>query len=140
MQYQVPQFIEVEDKIFGPLSFKQFVYLAGGLGIIVVLLTLLPFFLGVLISIPVGALSLALAFYKVNNKSFVEVLESGLFFFMNDRLYIWQKRQGESAKKKEVVPDKSEVSLPQQGNVDTLQKIHNLALSLDVEEPNIYGR
>ena len=27
MQYQVPQFIEVEDKIFGPLTFKQFLYI-----------------------------------------------------------------------------------------------------------------
>ena len=30
MQYQVPQFIEVEDKIFGPLTFKQLVYVVGG--------------------------------------------------------------------------------------------------------------
>ena len=33
MQFQVPQFIEVEDKIFGPLTFKQFVYVAGGAGL-----------------------------------------------------------------------------------------------------------
>ncbi|TSC61742.1 MAG: SsrA-binding protein, partial [Parcubacteria group bacterium Athens0416_74] len=32
MQFQVPQFIEVEDKIVGPLTFKQFVFIAGGLG------------------------------------------------------------------------------------------------------------
>ncbi|TSC80302.1 MAG: hypothetical protein G01um101429_152 [Parcubacteria group bacterium Gr01-1014_29] len=31
-QFQVPQFIEVEDKIFGPLTTKQFFYLLGGGG------------------------------------------------------------------------------------------------------------
>jgi hypothetical protein len=29
MEYQVPQFIEVEDKIFGPLTWKQFIYWVG---------------------------------------------------------------------------------------------------------------
>src|SRR3989344_2665997 len=32
MEYQVPQFIEVEDKIIGPLTLKQFIYLAGEAG------------------------------------------------------------------------------------------------------------
>ena len=42
MDYQVPQFIEVEDKLVGPLTFKQFVYLAGGAGICVILFVFLP--------------------------------------------------------------------------------------------------
>ena len=29
MQFQVPQFIDVENKIIGPLSLRQFLYLAG---------------------------------------------------------------------------------------------------------------
>lgn len=37
MQFQVPQFIEVEDKIFGPLTFKQFVYIAGGVALMYLL-------------------------------------------------------------------------------------------------------
>jgi hypothetical protein len=32
MRYQVPQFIDVEDKVIGPLTIKQFIYLAGGAG------------------------------------------------------------------------------------------------------------
>jgi hypothetical protein len=31
MQFRVPQFIDIEDKLFGPLTFKQFIYLAGEL-------------------------------------------------------------------------------------------------------------
>ncbi len=91
MEYQVPQFIEVEDKIFGPLTLKQFIYLAGGAGLCVVLLLYLPFFFGVLLAIPVAALSLALAFYKINGKSFVEMMEYGFNYLIGKRLYLWKK-------------------------------------------------
>jgi len=93
MEYQVPQFIEVEDKIIGPLTFKQFIYLAGGGGLCVILILYLPTFIGIIASIPVAALSGALAFYKVNNKTFVEVLEAGFNFYKNDRLYLWRKEK-----------------------------------------------
>ena len=76
MEYQVPQFIEVEDKIFGPLTFKQFIYVAGGTGICTALVLKLGV-IGFVLSIPVAAFSAALAFYKVNNKSFIELLEAG---------------------------------------------------------------
>ena len=45
MRFEVPQFIEVEDKIFGPFTWKQFIYLAGGAGAAVTLYLMLPFFL-----------------------------------------------------------------------------------------------
>ncbi len=91
MEYQVPQFIEVEDKIFGPFTLKQFIYMAGGAGLCAVFLLYLPLFLGIILSIPVAALTGALAFYKVNNKSFVEVLEAGFKYYIGGRLYLWKK-------------------------------------------------
>ena len=45
MQFQVPQFIEVEDKIFGPLTFKQFIYMGGGLSTAYVFWHLLPIYI-----------------------------------------------------------------------------------------------
>lgn len=87
MEYQVPQFIDVEDKIFGPLTFKQFIYVAGGLGLCVILILYLPRIIGILLAIPVAAFSLALAFYKINNKDFTDMLEAGLKYYTKDRLY-----------------------------------------------------
>jgi len=95
MEYQVPQFIEVKDKIFGPLTLKQFVFVAGGIGLSVILILYLPTFIGVILSIPVAALTGALAFYKVNNKSFVDVLEAAFNFYTKDRLYLWKKEPHE---------------------------------------------
>ena len=47
MRFQVPQFIEVEDKIFGPLTLKQFIYLAGAGGLVFVLWRVLPLFVAI---------------------------------------------------------------------------------------------
>ena len=76
MRFQVPQFIEVEDKLFGPLTFKQFIYVAGGVGLCVILFIFLPTFLAILLSLPIGAFSAALAFFKINDKPFINVVEA----------------------------------------------------------------
>jgi len=91
MEYQVPQFIEVEDKIFGPFTLKQFIYVAGGAGLCTVLVLYLPLVLGIILAVPVAAFSAALAFYKINNKTFIEVLEAGFNYYTKGRLYLWKK-------------------------------------------------
>ncbi|HDO23728.1 MAG TPA: PrgI family protein, partial [bacterium] len=93
MRFQVPQFIEVESKIFGPLTLKQFIYLAGGAGIIFLLYVILPFFLMFLFTIPVGALALALAFYKPNNRPFIKMVENALHYASDAKIYIWKKKE-----------------------------------------------
>ena len=72
MRFQVPQFIEIESKIFGPLTFKQFIYLTGGAGIVFLFYITLPFFLAVMLIAPVGAFAIALSFYKVHNRPFIK--------------------------------------------------------------------
>lgn len=91
MRFQVPQFIEVEDKIFGPLTFKQFIYIVGAGGIVTVLFTLLPKFVAGIISIPIAALGLALAFFKVNDRPFALMIEDFVKFHIGAKLYIWKK-------------------------------------------------
>ena len=92
MQYQVPQFIEIEDKIFGPLTLKQFLYLAGGGGLCLLFFTLLPLYVAVVCMMPVIALSLALAFYKVNERPFIVVVEHAFGYFFGNKLYLWKQR------------------------------------------------
>jgi hypothetical protein len=91
MRFEVPQFIEVEDKIIGPLTWKQFVYLAGGAGIVIVLFLTLPIVLFTIIGIPLGALAVFLAFHRVNNRPFSIFLESFIHFTTNTKLYLWRK-------------------------------------------------
>ncbi len=93
MEYQVPQFIEVEDKIFGPFTLKQFIYVAGGIGLCAILLLYLPLIFGIILAIPVAALTGALAFYRVNNKPFVEIMEAAFNYYLKDHLYLWKKEK-----------------------------------------------
>lgn len=92
MRFQVPQYIEVEDKIFGPFTLKQFLYIAGGAGMCFVLIRLLPLFVGILLSVPIVFFSLALAFYKVNERQgFIILVENAFKYATNSKLYIWKK-------------------------------------------------
>ena len=98
MQYQVPQFIEIEDKIFGPLTLKQFLYLAGGAGICLIFFTVLPLFLTVILAIPVMAFAGALAFYEVNGRPLIVAVEHAFGYVLGSKLYLWKQRQPETPK------------------------------------------
>jgi len=141
MRFQVPQFIEVEDKIFGPLTLKQFIYLAGAGGVLFVLLKMLPFFIAIFMAIPVVALALALAFYKINKRPFVLVLESAFKYVLSNRLYIWKSKDikqiiAEKDKADGIISSKvkDKVSIPElSGN-----RLKDIAWSLDIKE-SIYS-
>ena len=134
MQFQVPQFIDVEDKIFGPFTVKQFVYLAGAAGVIFILNSFLPFIFAILIGGPIIALGLALAFYKVNNQPFIKIVEASFRYILNSRLYIWKKEQKKVTKKKEGVEESAELFVPKLSD----SKLKDLAWSLDIKE-SIYS-
>jgi hypothetical protein len=90
MEYQVPQFIEVEDKIIGPLTLRQFIYLAGSAGFCIIFFVYLPFFVALLFAIPVAVLGITLSFYKINGKPFVEILEAGFNYYTGGKLFLWK--------------------------------------------------
>lgn len=135
MRFQVPQFIEIEDKIFGPLTFKQFVYLAGGVGFAVLLFLLLPKFLAFIIAAPVLAFAGALAFYKVNNKPFINVVEAFFKYTLTTKLYLWKKERAKPEGQQENDEKKThkEVYVPKLSE----SKLKELSWSLDIREnPN----
>jgi hypothetical protein len=131
MEYQVPQFIEVEDKIFGPFTLKQFIYIAGGIGLSAILVFTLPLMLGIILAIPVLAFALALAFYKINNKPFVEIIEAGFNYYIGKRLYIWRKEKDALPEATKVVP---EAQAPHEKLGLSQTKLQELAWSLDVRD------
>lgn len=133
MEYQVPQFIDVEDKLVGPLTFRQFVYLAGAAGFCVVFFTYLPFFVAFLLSAPVAALGAALSFYKINGKPFIEILEAGFNYLVSKKLMLW-KYTAPTQKEQLIATQAAEpIILPARGTPRlTRGKLSELAWSLDV--------
>jgi hypothetical protein len=132
MDYQVPQFIDVEDKIFGPLTLKQFIYLAGGAGLCGIILLYLPLILAILVALPVGALALALAFYKMNGKNFIEILEAGFNYYIGRRLYLWKKEKPTTPTVVTTSEQTAAPVPPTQGL--SRKKLEDLAWSLDVKD------
>jgi PrgI family protein len=130
MQFKVPQFLDIEDKIFGPFTFREFVYLAGGAGLCFILYRLLGFYLGALPIMAAAGFSLALTFYRPNNKPFLNMVAAGFSYFAKDKLYVWERRT-EKVKKG---PQGLVLSGNEQRKETGLSgsKLRDLAWSLDV--------
>ncbi len=112
MQFHVPQYIDIEDKLFGPLTLKQAIYVAGGLGGAYVIFRIIPWiFISIPIIVALAVLTWALAFYPVAKlgKPFIEVLESAIKYTLGGKLYTWKKivKEPEVGKEEVFIPSKS---------------------------------
>ena len=132
MQFRVPQFLDIEDKIFGPFTFRQFVYLAGGAGLCYIVYALFGFLIGIIPILIIAGLSLSLAFYRPNGKPFLNMIEAGVKYSFQSKLYIWQKRKGEEAKEKAMTQATKEIKMEGREPKLTSSKLRDLAWSLDV--------
>ena len=130
MRYQVPQFIEVEDKVIGPFTVKQFVYLVGGAGMSFIIYTFLPIYIAFILIAGVIPLSLALAFYKINNKPFIDFLESAFMFYTKKNLYIWKKEEKKIEVKAKETESAAQVYVPRLSD----SKLKELSWTLDINE------
>lgn len=69
-QFVVPQFIDVEDKIFGPITIRQFLILLIAGGILFIAYRFADLALFAVIIALVGGSALVLAFVKINGQAF----------------------------------------------------------------------
>lgn len=136
-QYQVPQFIEVEDKIFGPLTLKQFIYLAGGGGLALLCFTLLP----LIIALPLAGIALgigaAFAFYQVNGRPLIVAVEHGFSYLLGNKLYLWKQRQAAPEQKAEVkkAADPAVLAVPRLSQ----SRLKDLSWSLNIKDQQAAG-
>lgn len=91
MHAQVPQYIDIEDKIIGPLTLKQFLYLLIGGGIIFLLFSILKFPVFIIVAIPIAFFTVLLAFYKIGNQKFAKFIANFLGFISKPNIYTWKK-------------------------------------------------
>lgn len=91
MQFIVPQFIDVEDKILGPFSVRQFIILIAGTGLIFASYRLLDFYSFLAAVVPIGIMTLALAFLRVNGSPFHQFLINLWQTLRKPRMRIWRK-------------------------------------------------
>lgn len=120
MRFTVPQFIEHEAKIVGPLTFKQFVYIGFAGAICFILYFSLGktnFFLFLLLAMVLMSTAIGLAFLKIGGRSLPTILGSFLKFSFSSKMYLWKKKEApiiifKKVKKPKKEEKKEEEELP----------------------------
>lgn len=93
MRFNVPQFIDVEDRIVWQFSLKQFLFLIGVGAVIMVLWYLFKLWFALLIGVPLVTISLAFLLVKINGRPLTSVFSAWFTFRTNPRLYTWRKEE-----------------------------------------------
>lgn len=139
MQHPVPQFIEREQKLIGPLTIRQSIVLGIDATILVILFFLLDsFFIFTLVAVLMVSAGLVLAFGKFNERPMTDMIFSLFGFFLKPRIYRW-KRAAKSREEIEAqLQEQQEKQEPQQQtqpeqeqNAPEEEKIEELAEFLD---------
>ncbi len=109
MQYGVPQFIDVEDKIVGPLTGKQALYLLVGGGALLVIFSFFEFPFFVFSSLIIVPITLAFAFWKPKGFTVARWIMNIVNFYTSPHLYVWRRepdvRRFKVAQKKKSAKD-----------------------------------
>ena len=92
-QFQVPQFIDVEDKILGPITMRQFFIMLIPMGSGILLYFLLRFWLVVIIEIPLIAGCALFAFYRPYGMRFSRFFSAFLSYSLKPRMFIWKREE-----------------------------------------------
>lgn len=122
MQFQVPQFIETESKIVGPMTLKQFLYVAAAGLLSFFMFFILKTFAWIVITALIALVAISLAFVKYNGRPLTTILASAVGYLWKPKLYLWQRKEGEV-----VTLKMPEVKIPATGPVS---KVKNLWLKL----------
>lgn len=132
MEFKVPQFIEHETKILGPLTFKQtiFVVIAGVICLFLYFsIGKSNFFLFILISIVLIGAALAFGFLKIQGQSLPTLLKNFLNFSIAPKIYLWKRKktpvyleQKEEVKKEIKENKESPLKINKKSNLKELNK------------------
>src|SRR3990167_2208172 len=91
-QFVVPQFIDVEDKIIGPVTVRQFlILLVAGL-LVFIAYRLADFTLFVIMLALIGGLALTVAFVKINGQTFHYFLLNIIQTMKKPSQRLWNKK------------------------------------------------
>ncbi len=93
MRFQLPQFIETETKIVGPFTLKQFLWIAAGGAGVFALLAIVKGPIGIMLSIPVAAVSLALAFVKIGGVPLVNYISYAFSYLLSPKRYLFKSEE-----------------------------------------------
>jgi len=90
-QITVPQFLDVEDKIIGPVTVRQFIEMLIGGIIIFIFYKIFDFSLFIVTGLAIFGVTIILAFARVNGQPFHNFMLNFIATLKNPKLKIWKK-------------------------------------------------
>ena len=90
-QFVVPQFIDVEDKIIGPITTRQFLIIMGTTLILFIIYKILRFWYFVLTGLPIVGIAATFAFARVNGAPFHLFFLNILETYRRPKTRVWYK-------------------------------------------------
>ncbi len=142
LQYGVPQFVEREKKLLGPLTVRQTIILGITAFILIVSYFVLDFIAFVVLAVILGSSAAALAFIKINKRPLTKVIFSFIKYFIHPKTYVWEKKsvktfgsekkKGEEKKTKQLLKNEEEKEVKVQNSKKPSEKeIDRLSQALD---------
>lgn len=133
-QYKVPQDVEAEDKLIGPFSFRQFIYLGVVALCAAVMFGLWQLFPGlIIVPLPFAVLFLVLALPLRKDQPMETYLTAVIRFYLKPRKRLWQP-EGSMGLVTIVAPKVAEVQLTKSvGGVAAAQQLQYLAQVVDTQ-------
>lgn len=131
MQYKVPQNIDMEDRIVGPLTLIQFVYvIIGGMIDYILFSKMGPTPLFFILAIPISLIALAFAFLKVQDQPFLHFVSAAVQFITRPKTRVW-KHSGEAGQNLVIQKGPATVSSKISAKIASRGKLDEVAGMLD---------
>ena len=135
MRFKVPKNVDIEDRIVGPLTWKQFLWFLGAGIILFVLWKIVDQSLFIMLTIIIVLTASAFAFIKPSGKTLLSFLINVLLYNTKNKQYVWER------KKHKLTPGKYDLTkddLPKEEIVVVKkqfphQKVQQLSEILDTE-------
>jgi hypothetical protein len=129
MMFNVPQFIDVEDKIAGPLTWRQLLWMIGMGAVVLTLFMFLDGPIMFIVIVPVVLLFLLLAFYRPGGQPFIQYIMSAFFFLFRPKVMMWDRPVGGMLRKP--ITKKAQADTAPDRKAVTMEEIRAVAEMVD---------
>ncbi len=95
MQFLVPQYIQVKERIIGPLTLIQFLWIGGAIGLAILLFPFLYLGLWLFLATIIVSTAAALSLIEINGKPLFKIAGYALKYYWNPQVYLWKREISE---------------------------------------------
>jgi hypothetical protein len=134
LRFKVPQNIDIQDRILGPLTMVQFIYAVVGGGLCYAAFIAIPSPFSFIFIVPIALFVTALIFLKINERPFLDFMVSIIEFSSTPKQRIWQHSNNLPDLKLEIYEIKKDHGSQVQTKRISKQEMSEFAKKLDQGE------